>query len=381
MSKKKVFYVLSGAILGVGVILAIFILTFGINLNSGVYSGDKNVTEHKESNELKPITTGIGLNSGSYLDVGDDPESIEVVEVKQLTTEGSYSMGTWYDIPNWSPDGKYFVAIKKGGTVLFNENGEKIKELNFHLRDWSPDSKKIICEGMALVDVETGEKKKVIEGKGYDPAFLPSGDRIIYHSKDGLSIVDINTGEIETLIDAQEDNFSHIWYVSNDKIFYTRDKRAEFEPYLYRYNSVTKEEHRIFSYEVYGPQYLLTKTGKVLIGNSFSEYKWVFNENGEVKSKIEVSLEKELGEGWLVLDFDISPNGRLLLCNIVKLIGEGKPVKGDLYIYSLNGKKKKKITDTENEIESRAKWSPRGDKIIFENYYTDNIYLMTITKK
>jgi len=36
MSKKKVFYVLSGSILGVGVILAIFIITFGINLNPGV---------------------------------------------------------------------------------------------------------------------------------------------------------------------------------------------------------------------------------------------------------------------------------------------------------------------------------------------------------
>lgn len=192
MSKKKVFYVLSGVIFGIGVILTIFILTFGINLNSRAYSDDKDVPEQTDSNELKPITTGIIQNSDTYLDVGDDPERIEVVEVKQVTTEGGYSLGTWYDIPNWSPDGKYFVGIKNGGTVLFNENGEKIKEFNFHLRGWSPDSQKMICEGMWLIDMKSGDKNKVIEEKGYDPAFLPSGDRVIYHSKDGLSIVDIS---------------------------------------------------------------------------------------------------------------------------------------------------------------------------------------------
>lgn len=246
MSSKKVFYVLSGPIFGVGVILAIFILTFGINLNSGVYLDERDVPEQTESDELKPIATAISPDSDTYLDVGDDPEKIEVVEVKQVTTGGGYRLSTVYNISNWSPDGKYFVGVKKGETVFFNENGEKIKEV-FYPRDWSPDSKKIICEGMWLVDIESGEKKKVIEGKGYNPAFLPSGDRVIYHSKDGLSIVDINTGEIKTLINAPKDRFSDIWYVSDDKIFFSRGIRKGFSKhYLYRFNAITKEENQIF---------------------------------------------------------------------------------------------------------------------------------------
>ncbi len=247
MSSKKVFYVLSGVIFAVGVILTIFILAFGINLNSRAYLDDKDVPKHTESDELKPITTGISLNSVTYLVVGDDPEKIEVVEVKQVTTGGGYRLSTVYNIPNWSPDGKYFVGIKNGRTVLFSENGQKIKELNFYPRDWSPDSKKIICEGMWLIDLESGKKKKVIEGKGYDPAFLPSGDRVIYHSKNGLSIVDINTGEIKTLINAPKDRFSDIWYVSDDKIFFSRGIRKGFSKhYLYRFNAITKEENQIF---------------------------------------------------------------------------------------------------------------------------------------
>jgi len=384
MSKKKVFYVLSGAILGVGVILAIFILTSEINLNSGVSLEDKNVTAHKESNEWKPMTAGIGLNSDTYLDVGDDPEKIEVVEVKQVTSGGGYRLSTVYDIPNWSPDGKYFVGIKNGGTVLFNENGQKIKELNFYLRDWSRDSKKMICEGMWLIDPESGEKKKVIEGKGYDPAFLPSGDRVIYHSKDGLSIVDINTGDIKTLINAPKDRFSDILYVSDDKIFYSRGKRAGFSKhYLYRYNSIIKEEHRIYPYEVNAPKYLLTPKGEIKIragSDPKSGDSIIIDKDGKIISEIKTFLGGDWRARWVAGFRDFSPNGKLLLYTEHEVTKEA-PVKGDLYIYSIDGKKKRRITHTEDEVESEAKWSPNGNKIIFSDYYTDNIYLLKISKK
>jgi Tol biopolymer transport system component len=383
MSKKKVFYVLSGAILGVGVVLAIFILTFGINLNSGVSLEEKNVTEHKESNELKPMTAGIGLNSGTYLDVGDDPEKIEVVEVKQVTTEGGYRLSTVYNIPNWSPDGKYFVAIKKGKTVLFNENGEKIKELGFYLRDWSRDSKKMICEGMWLIDLESGEKKKVIEEKGYNPAFLPSGDRVIYDSKDGLSTVDINTGDIETLINAPGDIFSHIWYVSADKIFYTKREKSTHN-YLYRYNSITKEERRIYSYRVIAPVYRLTPTGEIIIrsgpdpksGNAI-----ITDQDGKIISKIESYLGGDWQARWETSFIDFSPNGKLLLCLESEVIKDEVTTKGDLYVYSLDGRRKKKITFTQDLVEYIAKWSPMGDKIVFWTKTYHNLHLITITKK
>jgi|GEM_PF-2338207 len=385
MSKKKVFYVLSGAIFGVGVILAILILTFGINLNSGVYLDERDVPEQTESNELKPMATGIGLNSDTYLDVGDDPEKIEVVEVKQVTTGGGYRLSTVYNIPNWSPDGKYFVGIKNGGTVLFNENGQKIKELNFYLRDWSRDSKKMICEGMWLIDLESGEKKKVIEGKGYDPAFLPSGDRVIYHSKDGLSTVDINTGEIETLINAPDDNFSHIWYVSDDKIFYVKRKRKlSSEFFLYRYNSITKQERKIYSYEVIAPVYLLTPKGEIVI-RSGSDPKSgdaiITDKNGKIISKIKSYLRGDWQARWGASFRDFSPNGKLLLFLEREVIRDEVITKGDLYVYSSDGRRKKKITFTEDLVEYIAKWSPNGNKIIFSDYYTHNIYLMKISKK
>lgn len=385
MSKKKVFYVSSGVIFAVGVILTIFILSFGINLSSRTHLDDKNVTEHKESDELKPITTGISLNSDTYLDVGDDPEKIEVVEVKQVTTGGGYRLSTVYNIPNWSPDGKYFVGVKKGKTVFFNENGEKIKELQFYPRDWSPDSKKIICEGMWLIDLESGKKKKVIEGKGYNPAFLPSGDRVIYHSKDGLSIVDINTGEIKTLINAPNDYFSHIWYVSDDKIFYIKRKRKlSSEFFLYRYNSTTKEERKIYSYEVIAPVYLLTLKGEIVIRSGHDPKSGdtiITDQDGKIISKIKSFLGGDWRARWVADFIDFSPNGKLLLYIEDEFNREEAPVKGDLYIYSIDGKKKKKITNTEDEVESEAKWSPNGDKIIFSDYYTHNIFLITISKK
>jgi len=385
MSNKKVFHVLSGAIFSVGVILAILILTFGINLNSGIYLDERDIPEQSESEELRLITTVISLNSDTYLDVGDDPEKIEVVEVKQVTTEGGYRLSAVYNIPNWSPDGKYFVGVKKGKTVFFNENGEKIKELNFYPRDWSPDSKKIICEGMWLIDLESGKKKKVIEGKGYDPAFLPSGDRVIYHSKDGLSIVDTNTGEIKTLINAPKDRFSDIWYVSDDKIFFSRGIRKGFSKhYLYRFNAITKEEHQIFPYKVYAPKYLLTPKGEIRMRAGYDPKSGdaiITDQDGKIVSKIKSLLGGDWRARWVAGFRDFSPNGKLLLFTEHEVNKDEAPVKGDLYFYSIDGRKKMRITHTEDEVESEAKWSPNGDKIIFADYYTHNIYLMKILKK
>ena len=373
MSKKKVLYVLSGSILGVGVILAIFILTFGINLNPGVSLEEKNVTAHKESNELKPMTAGPSLNSGTYLDVGDDPERIEVVEVKQVTTDGGYYP------KSWSPNGAYIAVVKSGHTLLFDAEGKMIKEFDRTFRNWSLDSKKIICAGMWTVDVESGEKKKVTEEKGYDPAFLPSGDRVIFHSKDGLSIVDTGTGQTETLINGPDDNFSHIWYVSDDRIFYVKRKRKiSSEFFLYRYNSITKEERKIYSYEVIAPVYLLTPKGEIVIRSGpdpRSGDAIITDENGETISDMANFARGDWNIGFM----DFSPNGKLLLFS--EYVSDGHAVsRDDLYIYSLDGKKKKRITNTETVIESDVKWSPNGDKIFFTDD-DENIYLITISKK
>jgi Tol biopolymer transport system component len=372
MSKKKVFYVLSGAILGIGVILAIFILTFGINLSSRAYLDNENVTEHKDSKELKPIATAIGLNSDTYLDVGDDPEKIDVVEVKQITTDGGYYP------KSWSPNGAYMAVVKSGHTLLFDADGKMVKKFDRTFRNWSLDSKKIICAGMWLVDVESGEKKKVTEEKGYNPAFLPSGDRVIYHSKDGLSIVDINTGKTETLINGPDDNFSDIWYVSDDKIFFVRGKRKEINEYLFRYNSITEEERKIYSYRVIAPVYLLTPKGEIVIRNGpdpKSGYSIITDENGEI-----ISDAANFARGdWNMALIDFSPNGKLLLF-IEYDQDEHIVTRHDLYIYSLDGMKKKGITNTKTVIEWEPKWSPNGDKIFYQDQ-NENIFIMTISKK
>ena len=49
-------------------------------------------------------------------------------------------------------------------------------------------------------------------------------------------------------------------------------------------------------------------------------------------------------------------------------------------MHSLDGKKKKGITNTETVIEWEPKWSPNGDKIFFTDH-DENIYLITISKK
>jgi Tol biopolymer transport system component len=381
MSKKKAFYLFLSSAFVVAFILAILIMVFGVSLNSRASLAEKGAFQKKDEVKIKPLVTGMSTSSGTYLDVGDDPDRIEVVEVKQITTEGYYSLGDLFGKHAWSPDGRYFFATKarRTTTIIFNENGQKLREGSYDFKDWSPDSKKIICEDMLLVDIETGQQRKVTEEIGYDQAFLPSGDKIIFHSKDGLSVVDINTGKIEVLLNAPGENFSDVWYVSEDKVFYLRNKKG-FDSYLYRYNSITKNQNRIFPYETPLAQYLLTPNRDIRIyaGNDpKGGDRIIIDQEGKVLTKIIY----DIGGDWEAHFRDFSPNGRLILCLEDEMGDQEWPIKGDLYIYSFDGMKKKKITSTENIIEEQAKWSPKGNKIIFSDYDNGYVFLITITIK
>ena len=126
------------------------------------------------------------------------------------------------------------------------------------------------------------------------------------------------------------------------------------------------------------PVYLLTPKGEIVIRSGPDPKRGgeiITDENGAIISEIANFARGD----WNIGLMDFSPNGKLLLCSEYDQ-EEHFVTRDDLYIYSLDGKKKKRITNTETVPESDAKWSPNGDKIFFTDW-DENIFLITILKK
>lgn len=77
--------------------------------------------------------------------------------------------------PKWSPDGRYIAFINQGIWVM-NGDGtgqKKISRSGLDSLDWSPDSNKIVTDGLVIANF-TGNEVKLGNGRWNDPRWSPA---------------------------------------------------------------------------------------------------------------------------------------------------------------------------------------------------------------
>jgi len=320
----------------------------------------------------------VALRPQGILDLGDDPNRIEVAEIRQITTDGGYSLTE----SQWSPDGKYFTALKGRDLWIFDKDGRFVRRFeNKWISNWSPDSQGFLF-GMILVNVETGASRRTVEGRGYNPAFLPSGDKVIFNSREGLSIVDIKTGALQTILADRERYFGSLFYVSAEKIFYVKHEwKASIEPHLYQYDSLTRIETKLWPETIHSAEYFLTPEGKVIIKAGFDRATDCFlyiDDRGEVVGRIPRVLDGVYKDN---VRRGCSPNGKLVLVEAIEETSDGCRIKTDLFLVTLDGKKSRRLTSSDGVHEEDAIWSPKGDRIVFDDQDSENICVLTLRRK
>ena len=142
-----------------------------------------------------------------------------------------------YGIPHISPDGRYvvFVAEKETGgyfyhgVLLFDVVNQRVKVLGtgymYGEPAWHDTNVAVALEnGIVLYESNDNTLRKIGEKhKGtYSPAFSPSGEILVYSSKDGLVATTLATGE-ERMITTSDSDRAIAW-TDEDNVLLFRDK-------------------------------------------------------------------------------------------------------------------------------------------------------------
>ena len=147
-----------------------------------------------------------------------------------------------YGTPHISPDGRFvvFVAEKETGgyfyhgVLLFDVENKRVKVLGtgymYGEPAWNTTSVAVALEnGIVLYDSGDNTLRKVGEKhKGtYSPSFSPSGEVLVYSSKDGLVATTLATNE-ERMITTGESDRAVAWVDENNVLLF-RDKLNDKE--------------------------------------------------------------------------------------------------------------------------------------------------------
>jgi poly(3-hydroxybutyrate) depolymerase/Tol biopolymer transport system component len=151
----------------------------------------------------------------------------------------------------FSPDGKQVSWVVKVGRrySIFIRRADGLGDVKkiftpLYKRtfySWSPDSKSIACSGkqgrkriLTLIDVASGKSKVLCEG--FNPVFMPLGEKILFFTLNNLCVIDLKSGKIKKLSNfPQRQSFEriavagqHIYFSCNGDLWYaTLTKQAK----------------------------------------------------------------------------------------------------------------------------------------------------------
>lgn len=290
--------------------------------------------------------------------------------------------------PAFSPDGQSIAFRSEragGGIYVMGATGESVRRIaDFGFNpSWSPDGRRIVVSTEAgnnpwgrattaelwVVEVQTGEKKKIYDGDAVMPRWSPKGHRIAFW---GLPILDAGQRDIHTIpadggeavpvtSDPQLD-WSPAWAPDGKFLYFASDRGGSMNLWRAPIDEVTGE--------VTGPLQALTtpsaSSGEVTIAQkggqiAYSAFSTQLNVH---RIAIDPSSMKVQGADVPVTsgsaqfsDPDVSPDGSLVVMR--NLTGQE-----DLYIVKSDGTDLRKITDDAPK-DRRPKWSPDGRRIVF----------------
>ncbi len=290
--------------------------------------------------------------------------------------------------PAFSPDGQSIAFRSEragGGIYVMGATGESVRRISDfgYNPSWSPDGKRIVVatEGgnnpgarastaeLWVVEVQTGERKKIYDGDAVMPRWSPNGHRIAFW---GLPILDAGQRDILTIPadggeavpvtnDPQLD-WSPAWAPDGKFLYFASDRGGSKNLWRAPIDESTGE--------VTGPLQALTtpsaSSGELTIARTGGQIAYsAFNVQLNVhRIAIDPSSMKVEGTDVPVtsgstqfFEPEVSPDGSLV---VMRNLGGQE----DLYIVKSDGTDLRKITDDAPK-DRGAKWSPDGKRIAF----------------
>jgi Tol biopolymer transport system component len=250
--------------------------------------------------------------------------------------------------PSWSPDGRRIVVSTEGGN---NPTGRGT------------------TASLWVVEVQTGERKKIYDGDAVMPRWSPNGHRIAFW---GLPMLDTGQRDVLTIpadggeaVPVTSDphlDWSPAWASDGKFLYFASDRGGSMNLWRAPINELTGE--------VTGPLQALTtpsaSSGEVTIARTGGQIAYAaFNTQLNVH-RISIDPSSMKAEGTDVpvtsgstqfFQPDVSPDGSLVVMR--NLTGQE-----DLYIVKSDGTDLRKITDDAPK-DRGAKWSPDGKRIVF----------------
>ena len=138
----------------------------------------------------------------------------------------------------FSPDGKYVSWVEKDGRkyslYVISSDGRGNPRLLFSglyrrtFYSWSPDGKSIACSGkegrkkiLTMISVDSGKTRAL--GEGFNPVFLPSGQKLLFFSLTDLCIIDLKIGKIRKLSNFQQRQSFERIAVAGENIYFSNN--------------------------------------------------------------------------------------------------------------------------------------------------------------
>lgn len=289
--------------------------------------------------------------------------------------------------PVYSPEGEriLFRSEREGGGLFVmpasGGSATRVSDIGWDAA-WSPDGRQIVCSTarvepttvrlpesrLWIIDVRTGQKRRIADGPAYQPQWSPSGTRIAFSGADGAGQRDVWTiaatgGDPVRLTSDRTVDWNPIWSADGRVLYFLSDRDGTMNAWRVRMDEATGralEQPRPFTLPAANVITLAraadsdTLTWSNRLGGGMIQRYELDPARGEVLGP-SVSLTSPSRS---LVEAEISPDGTLLVANTR---GESRD---DIVILRPDGAQVRALTDDEPR-DRYPRWSPDGRRVAF----------------
>lgn len=284
------------------------------------------------------------------------------------------------------------------GITVTDQKKIDLSEEMFHAK-FFPNGEKLLFtsssyKGLYAYDPAT-ENLTVINdyvSSGYENIFIEDGAKIVFRKDDfinkrkysSLISYDLQNRD-ELLLEKSIRNLSVPELLPDGKIFYTTDSAPKLKEVSSNQSSDAVENGETIVYQENAKIIVYNGTKNMILPFGDGHYLWT-----ELSPSQDMILFTYAGKGTFICDLEgnilyeigyanspkWSPDGKYVV--YMKDYDDGHRVtKSDIFVYSLNSGSEVNITNTPGTIELYPSWSPKGDKLVFNDNKGD-LYIVTL---
>lgn len=311
-------------------------------------------------------------------------------------TEGSEKDDTQ---PVFSPDGERIAFRSEGeprGIYVMGASGEnprRIADFGYH-PSWSPDGKEIVVSthsqdipavrspsSLWIINVESSEKRLLVENFSMQPAWSPGGHRIAYWTTEVGGRRDIATisaagGEPVIITDKGNTNWNPVWSPDGKYLYFASDRGGSMAFWRVRIDEVSGkvlEEPEVVPTPANFNRHLsFSRDGKRMI------YVQTINQSNLKAVAFDPKNERLAGEPFWITDGnrevslpELSPDGNTFV------LRQFSQTQEDIILINRDGTNQRELTN-DKSFDRYVRWSPDGKKLIFASDRSGNYEIWMI---